>query len=98
MRTVGRLDTYVTGTGYEVTPMVGLVAPPFALRPDEFEVAEVFEVPLTFFLDPANRQVQSRVYRGKERFFFAFPYRRHFIWGATAGMLVNLSELLTAPC
>ena len=98
VRTVGRLDTYVTGTGYEVTPMVGLVAPPFALRPDEFEVAEVFEVPLTFFLDPANRQVQSRVYRGKERFFFAYPYRQHFIWGATAGMLVNLSELLTAPC
>ncbi len=94
IRTVGRLDTYVTGTGFEVAPLVGLVTPPFALALDEFEVAEVFEVPLRFFLDPANREIQSRIYRGKERHFFAFPYRGHFIWGATAGMLVNLTEVL----
>ena len=57
---VGRLDTYVTRTGFEVTPWVGLVMPPIALVPHPFEVAEVFEVPLPFFLDPANRKTESR--------------------------------------
>lgn len=98
VRLAGRLDTYVTRTGFEVAPLVGLVRPPFPLAPDRFEVAEVFEAPLGFFLDPANRAVHSRVYQGKERFFFAFPYGRHYIWGATAGMLVNLVEVLTGEC
>lgn len=98
VRLAGTLDTYVTRTGFEVTPLVGLVAPPLALTPDSFEVAEVFEVPLAFFLDPANCEIHSRVYEGKERYFFAFPYRSHYIWGATAGMLVNLAEVLSAPC
>ena len=91
---VGRLDTYVTRTGFEVTPVVGLVTPPFPVEPDSFEVAEVFEVPLSFVLDPGNRQVDSRVYQGRERHFYAFPYGDYYIWGATAGMLVNLSEIL----
>jgi len=91
----GRLDTYVTRTGFEVTPLVGLVRPPFPLAPDRFEVAEVFEAPLGFFLDPAHREIHSRVYQGKERFFFAFPFGDYYIWGATAGMLVNLVEVLT---
>jgi hypothetical protein len=69
--------------------MVGLVRPPFPVTPDSFEVAEVFEAPLPFFLDP------SRLYQGKERFFFAFPFGTYYIWGATAGMLVNLVEVLT---
>jgi 8-oxo-dGTP pyrophosphatase MutT (NUDIX family) len=98
VRLAGTLDIYVTRTGFEVTPLVGLVAPPLALTPDSFEVAEVFEVPLAFFLDPANCEIHSRVYEGKERYFFAFPYRSHYIWGATAGMLVNLAEVLSAPC
>lgn len=93
---VGRLDTYVTRTGFEVAPLVGLVTPPFSLTPDEFEVAEVFEVPLGFLLDPANRRIDSRVYRGKRRHFYAFPYRDYYIWGATAGMLVNLAEILSS--
>ena len=91
---IGSLDTYVTRTGFEVTPMVGLVAPPFPVAPDEFEVAEVFEVPLRFLLDPRNRETQGRVYEGKERLFYAYRYERHFIWGATAGMIVNLAEVL----
>lgn len=95
VRHAGRLDTYVTRTGFEVTPMVGLVRPPFPVTPDSFEVAEVFEAPLPFFLDPANREVHSRLYQGKERFFFAFPFGTYYIWGATAGMLVNLVEVLT---
>ncbi|MDH3472433.1 MAG: CoA pyrophosphatase [Rhodospirillales bacterium] len=91
---VGELDTYVTRTGFEVTPLVGLLRPPFPMAPDSFEVAEVFEVPLGFFLDPANRQTHSRFYKGKERQFYVYEYGDYYIWGATAGMLVNLTEVL----
>jgi 8-oxo-dGTP pyrophosphatase MutT (NUDIX family) len=82
----------------ETEEEIGLVAPPFALTLDSFEVAEAFEVPLAFFLDSANRKTDSRLYQGKERHFFAFPYGERYIWGATAGMLVNLAEVLGAPC
>lgn len=91
---VGRLDDYVTGTGFRVFPVVGLIRPPFELNPDPFEVAEVFEVPLCFILDPANHQLHSRVVEGRDRAFYAMPYENRFIWGATAGMLVNLYEVL----
>jgi 8-oxo-dGTP pyrophosphatase MutT (NUDIX family) len=91
---VGRLDTYVTGTGFEIVPVVALVRPPYPLRPDPFEVAEVFEVPLDFLVDPGNLQRGSREWKGTTRFFFALPYKDRYIWGATAGMLVNLAEVL----
>ncbi|MCH9011998.1 MAG: CoA pyrophosphatase [Proteobacteria bacterium] len=94
VRLIGRLDTYVTRTGFEVIPVVGLVTPPFPIAPDSFEVAEVFEVPLAFFLAPENRQRHSRVYEGKDRQFYVFPFKDYYIWGATAGMLVNLVEVL----
>lgn len=98
VRLIGELDTYVTRTGFEVMPKVGLVTPPFSLELDSFEVAEVFEVPLGFLLDPARRRMDSRIYQGKERRFYAFRYGNHYIWGATAGMLVNLTEVLKTPC
>ncbi len=91
---IGRLDTYVTGTGFEITPMVGLVSAPFALTVDPFEVAEVFEVPLAFVLDPANHRRTERVFEQRRRIFFVLPYQNRNIWGATAGMLVNLAEVL----
>jgi 8-oxo-dGTP pyrophosphatase MutT (NUDIX family) len=91
---VGQLDLYVTRTGFEVTPVVGIVTPPFVIKPDPFEVAEVFEVPLSFIIDPKNHQKQSRLYKGIERKFYVLPYEDRYIWGATAGMLVNLSEVL----
>lgn len=92
---VGRLDTYVVRTGFEVTPLVGVLTPPFTTKRDEFEVAEIFEVPLAFILDPANHQRQSRVdFGGVKREFWVLPYRDYYIWGATAGMLVNLYEVL----
>lgn len=92
---VGRLDTYVVRTGFEVTPVVGLVTPPFELAPDDFEVAEVFEVPLAFILDPRNHERRKREdFNGVQREFWAMPYGEYFIWGATAGMLVNLYEVL----
>ncbi len=94
---LGRLDTYITRTGFRVTPAVGLVRPPFDLSPDPDEVAEVFEVPLSVFLDPALPRRESRHLFGADRFFYAFPYRADSIWGATAGMLVNLREILLEP-
>ena len=69
-----------------------MVAPPFELRPDANEVEDVFEVPLVFLMDPANHQRHSREFEGQLRWFFAMPYDRHYIWGATAAMLVNLSR------
>ena len=94
IRLVGRLDTYVTRTGFRIFPLVGFVAPPLALAPDPQEVADVFEVPLDFLIDPSNRRRESRLYQGRERFFWAIPFDGRYIWGATAGMVVNLSELL----
>lgn len=91
---VGRLDLYVTRTGFEVTPVVGIVTPPFAINPDPFEVADVFEVPLSFIIDPKNHQKESRLHNGVQRQFYVLPYENRYIWGATAGMLVNLSEVL----
>lgn len=91
---IGRLETYVTRTGFVVTPVAGVVTPPFVLAPDEHEVAEVFEVPLSHFLDPANHHRCSAEFEGVVRHFYAMPYRDYFIWGATAGILMNLYEIL----
>ena len=88
----GLLDGYETVTGYGVTPVVGFIRPGFALTLDTFEVAEAFEVPLAFFLEEASRQVHSRVRDGRRRYYFAFEYENRYVWGATAGMLVNLQR------
>lgn len=91
---IGRLDDYITGTGFLVAPIVGLIRPPYALNPDPSEVEAVFEVPLAFFLDPANHRRESRIFNGVERRFYAMPYGDKYIWGATAAMLMNLYDLL----
>lgn len=92
---LGCLPQYRTGTGFEVTPVIGLVTPPFELMPDSFEVAEVFEVPLAFLLDPANHQRHRVEVRGRLREYYAMPYGEHFIWGATAGMIVSLHRFVS---
>ena len=92
---LGRLPEYHTRTGYRITPVVGVVAPPFELRADAGEVEDIFEVPLAFLLDPANHQRHSREWQGELRWFFAMPYEGRYIWGATAGMLVNLYRFLS---
>jgi len=92
------LDPYHTRTGYAVTPLVGVLDAPAAFRPDPSEVAEVFEVPLDFVVDPANRETHSIGVRGTARHYHVFVHGPHYIWGATAGMLVNLAEVLRRPC
>lgn len=91
---IGRLDTYLTGTGFEITPVVGIIMPPFPLAIDPFEVAEAFEVPLSHILDRRNHQRVERQSGAHRRAFFVLPYEGRNIWGATAGILVNLAEVL----
>ncbi len=91
---LGRLPVHVTGTGFRITPVVGVVHPPFQLALDEFEVAEVFEVPLEHFLDPANHQQHSIHYRGRLRHYHAMPFGHYYIWGATAGILYSLYRFI----
>lgn len=99
---LGALPDYLTGTGFRVTPVVGLVHPPFTVEADTLEVAEIFEVPLAFLMNPANHEVRLLRWEGGERRFFAMPYPRpgtgghYFIWGATAGMLRNFYRFLLA--
>ncbi len=90
----GRLDDYVTGTGFVVAPIVGFIRAPYPSAPDPAEVAEMFEVPLSFILDPANHRRDSKVFNGVERYFHAMPYGDRYIWGATAAMLMNLYDVL----
>ncbi|HEY9237358.1 MAG TPA: CoA pyrophosphatase [Burkholderiaceae bacterium] len=102
---LGAMPTYTTGTGFIVTPIVALVQPGFTVTPDPFEVADVFEVPLSFLMNPANHRRHAIEVEGARREFFSMPYdgadaagqpRRFFIWGATAAMLRNLYRFLAA--
>jgi 8-oxo-dGTP pyrophosphatase MutT (NUDIX family) len=91
---LARLPEYLTRTGFRVTPVVGLLMPPFELVPDPREVDEVFEVPLAFLLDPGNQQRRTREFQGTTVGYYVFEYQQRVIWGATAGMLVNLYKML----
>jgi 8-oxo-dGTP pyrophosphatase MutT (NUDIX family) len=91
---LGYLDSYRTGTGFQINPVVALVRPGFRLMTDSREVLEVFEVPLAFLMDEANHKKDTRAWRGRERHFYATPYQGRYIWGATAGMLKNMQQRL----
>jgi len=95
IRIAGFLDPYETGSGFAIIPVVGVLTPGFELLPDPNEVAEVFEVPLAFLLARKNRQRQQMEWQGRLREFYAFTYGDHYIWGATAGILVNFADRLT---
>lgn len=97
VRVLGFLPEYRTGTGFRITPVVALVEPPFELALDDYEVAEAFEVPLSFLLNPDNFRRHSLVHRGQLRHYFAVPYGERYIWGATAGMIASLLRLLGMP-
>jgi 8-oxo-dGTP pyrophosphatase MutT (NUDIX family) len=94
---LGTLNEYITVTGYRVTPVIGLISAPPPLKLDAFEVADVFEVPLAFLLDPKNHQCNTVVHRGRERQYYAVPFGARYIWGATAGMLMNFCRYLGTP-
>jgi 8-oxo-dGTP pyrophosphatase MutT (NUDIX family) len=90
VRTLGFLDNYLSGTGYLVVPVVGLVRPGFSLTLNTHEVTEAFEVPLAFLLDPSNHELHAREWRGAIRQYYAIPFGERYIWGVTAGILRNL--------
>ena len=91
---VGNLPRYLTGSGYSITPVLAVVNTPFEVYPNPDEVADIFEVPLSFLMNPANHSRESRVFNGKERFYYAMPYHERFIWGITAGIIRGLYERL----
>jgi 8-oxo-dGTP pyrophosphatase MutT (NUDIX family) len=95
VRPLGYLLPFLSRTGYLITPVVGLVSPPFALTLNPREVTDAFEVPLSFLMDPRNHQRKSREFRGEQRHFYAMPFEDRYIWGITAGIIRNLWERLT---
>jgi 8-oxo-dGTP pyrophosphatase MutT (NUDIX family) len=94
VQVVGTIEPYRTVTGYVVTPVIGVVAPDLALEPHEHEVADLFEAPLDFLLDPANQRRASALFGGRTRHYYEIIWNDRRIWGATAAMLVNLSRRL----
>ncbi len=95
---LGYLDTYQTGTGYRILPVVALIDAAFEARPNPQEVADVFEVPLAFLIDRRNHKVEEAEWRGRLRRYYDIRYHERRIWGVTAGMVRNLSERLDPPC
>ena len=93
---LGRCSEYLTRTGFRVTPVIGLILPPLELVPDAREVDEVFEVPLAFLLDPANHHRATREISGRAVGYYEMVHEGRVIWGATAGMLVNLYRRIAA--
>ena len=91
---IGNLPRYLTGSGFSITPVLAVVKTPFDLHPNPDEVADIFEVPLSFLMNPANHRRESRILNGKERFYYAMPYNERFIWGITAGIIRGLYERL----
>ena len=93
---LGQLPEYNTRTGFRVTPVIGLIQPPLEVVPDAREVEEVFEVPLAYLLDPANHRRESRQIGARMASYYVIEHQGRTIWGATAGMLVNLYRQLAA--
>ena len=91
---IGTLPDHEMPSGFRISPVIGWIEPPFELKLDPFEVAEAFEVPLAFVLDPANHQRRSFHFNGRHRDYLAMPYQGRYIWGATAGMLYSLYRQL----
>jgi len=91
---IGAIDPYRTVTGYVVTPVLGVLPPDIALEPHEHEVADLFEAPLGYLLDPSNQQLRSALFQGRTRHYYEIVWNDRRIWGATAAMIVNLSRRL----
>jgi 8-oxo-dGTP pyrophosphatase MutT (NUDIX family) len=93
---IGRMPDYVSGSGFRIAPVLGVVRPGFMLTINEDEVDDAFEVPLSFLMDPANHRRESRVWQEQERFFYTMPYGERYIWGVTAGIIRTLYDRLYA--
>ncbi len=92
VRPLGYLDGYLTVTGYFVVPVVAQILPGFTFTPQVDEVDDIFDVPLAFLLNAKNRETQTREWKGMSRRYYVYPYAQRYIWGATAGMIKNLSD------
>ena len=90
----GVADRYVTGTGFRITPVVGILPPEFIAIPDPHEVDDVFETPLSFLMNPDNHIEKSTFWNGKDRTYLEMPHNGRYIWGVTAGVLRSLYERL----
>ncbi len=93
---VGRMPDYMTGSGYRIAPVLGIVRLDYLVTINEDEVDDVFEVPLSFLMNPANHRRESRIWQEKERYYYTMPYGQRFIWGVTAGIIRTLYERLYA--
>ena len=91
---IGTTDVYQTGTGFIITPVVGIIPPDLQFTADEIEVAEIFEVPFAYVMDPANQVLKTGLWQGHMRNYYEITWQERRIWGATAGMLVNLAARL----
>lgn len=96
IKVLGTLPEYPLPSGFRITPVVGWIEAPFETRPDPFEVADIFEIPLEHFLDTARYQRHEYDFNGRHRHYLAIPYEGRYIWGATAGMLLVLARMLAA--
>ncbi len=91
---VGRLPDYHSGSGFRITPVLAVVNRGLSVAPNPAEVDAVFEVPLSFLMNPANHRMESRIWQGKERFYYIMPYGDRYIWGVTAGIIRSMFERL----
>jgi 8-oxo-dGTP pyrophosphatase MutT (NUDIX family) len=94
VQVIGAIESYRTVTGYVVTPVIGTIPPDLHLTPHEHEVADLFEAPLRYLLDPANQRLRTALFQGQERHYYEIVWNERRIWGATAAMIVNLSRRL----
>lgn len=95
VKVLGALPEYLLPTGFRITPVVGWIEAPFDTQPDPYEVADIFEIPLSHFMDPARYQRHEYHFNGRHRHYVAIPYEGRYIWGATAGMLLSLARVLS---
>ncbi len=95
VKVLGALPEYLLPTGFRITPVVGWIEAPFDTQPDPYEVADIFEIPLSHFMDPARYQRHEYHFYGRHRHYVAIPYEGRYIWGATAGMLLSLARVLS---
>lgn len=93
---LGRLPDYLTGTGFRISPVLALLPEPVVLTPNPSEVEAIFTLPLTVLLDPAAPEKRRAEFRGRKREFWVWPHEQHYIWGATAAILVHLAQRLRA--